>query len=585
MPSQTVAQCAASSAAVATAFVAPAAAAAAKPLAAAAAVRACVSHARAEMGQAHRDKGTDLQQQQQQPLQAPPAHRRRRAVAALGPLRRAGGGRHTTSRRAGLLSRLVPPAWLGRRDDTKRLGASVGPGSDGGGGGGGHFHDDNDGTGAGSGARAFRCVAAISGSVLGLGMPREKTRILMLISDTGGGHRASAQALKAAFEELYPGAIDARIVDFWTEIAGRPFHKFPEGYSFLAKNPPLWRCAWNYGRFPLTRRITEEFSNFVGNRNFRNAINEFRPHLVVSVHPLTQFIPLRVLKSLPRKIPFVTVCTDLGGAHPTWFHPDADLCFVPTDQVRKIALRCGLRSTQLRQYGLPVRPDFWHEGRARADVRADLGLLIDVPTALVVGGGDGVGGVDRITRALADRLVALRPTARLEDQTSSALSLTDPDRPAVQLVIVCGKNKRLRDELASVNWPVPVHVHGFVTNMSEWMAASDLIVSKAGPGTIAEALIRGLPIVLSGFLPGQEAPNVRFVTDAGVGAFSRDPETIAEIVAEWLACPDALEARARRARSLGRPNATYEIVREIAALSPSLVAEQAFAGPVMERNM
>jgi 1,2-diacylglycerol 3-beta-galactosyltransferase len=389
----------------------------------------------------------------------------------------------------------------------------------------------------------------------------QKTRILMLISDTGGGHRASAQALEAAFEELYPGAVETVIVDFWTEIAGAPFDKFPEGYSFLAKNPPLWRCAWNYGRFPLTRRLTEEFSNMVGNRNFRNALSDFKPDLIVSVHPLTQFIPLRVLKSLPNKIPFVTVCTDLGGAHPTWFHPEVDMCFVPSDQVRIIARRCGLVDSQLRQFGLPVRPAFWNESRAKVDAKVDLGLDPARQTILIVGGGDGVGGVARIARAVADRL--------------NATAASSP-KPTAQIVVVCGKNQRLRVDLARTGWgEVPVRVEGFVSNMSEWMAASDLIVSKAGPGTIAEALIRGLPIVLSGFLPGQEAPNVQYVTDANVGAFSRDAETIAEIVLQWLANPKALAARSRRAQALGRPNATHEIVREIAEKLTPVVIERA----------
>lgn len=371
---------------------------------------------------------------------------------------------------------------------------------------------------------------------------------MLLISDTGGGHRASAQALSAAFEELYPGRIDSLIVDFWTEIVGRPFVRFPEGYSFLAKNPPLWRAAWNYGRFPLTRRLTEEFANVVGNRNFRNALAEFRPHLIVSVHPLTQFIPLRVLRTLPHRPPFVTVCTDLGGAHPTWFHRDVNLCFVPSDRVRKIATRCGLKEEQLRQFGLPVRPDFWRDAHDKAGVKQVLGLSEHAPTILVVGGGDGVGGVGRIAASLANRVY-------------EQLGVD-----GAQIVVVCGKNARLRDQLAKRDWPVSVVVKGFVDNMSEWMAASDLIVSKAGPGTIAEALIRGLPIVLSGFLPGQEAPNVKYVTDAGVGAFSRDPETIADIVADWVADPDELAERSRRAKLLGRPNATYDIVREMAKL-------------------
>lgn len=373
-------------------------------------------------------------------------------------------------------------------------------------------------------------------------------RIMFLISDTGGGHRASAQALSAAFEQLYPGRIHSLIIDFWTEIVGKPFENFPEGYSFLAKNPPLWRAAWNYGKFPLTRRLTEEFSNVVGNRNFRNALADFRPHLIVSVHPLTQFIPLRVLRALPRRPPFVTVCTDLGGAHPTWFHRDVDLCFVPTDNVRRIAYRCGLKDSQLRQFGLPVRPAFWQEGLDKQSVRSSLGLTANIPVVLIVGGGDGVGGVGRIASTIATQVAAeLGPTG-------------------AHIVVVCGKNGRLRSQLEKRKWPVPVTINGFVQNMSEWMAASDLIVSKAGPGTIAEALIRGLPIILSGYLPGQEAPNVSYVTRSGVGAFSRDPVTIADIVVQWVANPVSLAVRSKRAKALGRPNATYDIVREIGKL-------------------
>lgn len=384
-------------------------------------------------------------------------------------------------------------------------------------------------------------------------------RIMFLISDTGGGHRASAQALSAAFDQLYPGRIKSMIVDFWTEIVGQPFHTFPEGYSFLAKNPALWRAAWQYGRFPLTRRLTEEFANAVGNDKFRRAVCAFAPHLIVSVHPLTQFIPLRVLRTLHRRPAFVTVCTDLGGAHPTWFHREADLCFVPTERVRQIALRCGLKQSQLRQFGLPVRRPFWEDAREKHAVRAQLRLVKEVPTVLVVGGGDGVGGVGRIAVSIAERVHRRLGAC------------------GAQLVVVCGKNERLKQQLLRRSWPVSVHVKGFVHNMSEWMAASDVIVSKAGPGTIAEALIRGLPIVLSGFLPGQEAPNVEFVTRSGVGTFSRDPSTIGRIVSEWVADPTALAERSRRARRLGRPNATYDIVREMGKLVRLEVSDAVYA--------
>ena len=61
-----------------------------------------------------------------------------------------------------------------------------------------------------------------------------------------------------------------------------------------------------------------------------------------------------------------------------------------------------------------------------------------------------------------------------------------------------------------------VSMQGFVDNMEEWMAACDIVITKAGPGTIAESLIMGLPILLNGFVPCQEAGNVPYVVDNGV---------------------------------------------------------------------
>lgn len=87
------------------------------------------------------------------------------------------------------------------------------------------------------------------------------------------------------------------------------------------------------------------------------------------------------------------------------------------------------------------------------------------------------------------------------------------------MVIICGKNQAVKRELEERDWPenVRVVVNGFVSNMDEWMGAVDTLVTKAGPGTIAEATIRGLPVMLSGYLPGQEEGNVPYVVNGESG--------------------------------------------------------------------
>jgi 1,2-diacylglycerol 3-beta-galactosyltransferase len=176
-----------------------------------------------------------------------------------------------------------------------------------------------------------------------------------------------------------------------------------------------------------------------------------------------------------------------------------------------------------------------------------------LPAALLIGGGEGVGPVEEIAAALNATLAGDRA-------------------PAGQLVVICGRNKALQERLAAQPWRIPVRINGFVDNMPEWMAACDCIVTKAGPGTIAEALTSGLPIVLSGFIPGQEEGNLTFVTENGAGAFSREPAEIAGIVARWFG-PERhrLPVMSEAARRLGHPQATFAIVESVAALLPTPV--------------
>jgi 1,2-diacylglycerol 3-beta-galactosyltransferase len=122
--------------------------------------------------------------------------------------------------------------------------------------------------------------------------------------------------------------------------------------------------------------------------------------------------------------------------------------------------------------------------KEKVKLRQQLGLEEGLPTVLMVGGGDGMGGIVDIAKSLGRKLGSSGDEARY------------------QLVVVCGKNEAAKSTLSSVEWGkgVKVQVQGFVNNMDEWMKASDALVTKAGPGTIAEASICGLPCMLFNYL-------------------------------------------------------------------------------------
>ncbi|MCA9975497.1 MAG: glycosyltransferase, partial [Anaerolineales bacterium] len=85
--------------------------------------------------------------------------------------------------------------------------------------------------------------------------------------------------------------------------------------------------------------------------------------------------------------------------------------------------------------------------------------------------------------------------------------------PQAQLIVVAGRNKELKQRLENVAWEIPAHIFGFVHNMPELMGAADILITKGGPGTISEAFIAGLPVIISGYIPGQEAGNVQYVLE------------------------------------------------------------------------
>jgi 1,2-diacylglycerol 3-beta-galactosyltransferase len=373
-------------------------------------------------------------------------------------------------------------------------------------------------------------------------------RILILMSDTGGGHRASAQALKAGFDELYPNRLAIEIVDFITDYMPWPFNQMPKAYPFLSNDAPwLWKLLYGGPNHRLSNTLAQIGSRLLV-RSAHRVIDAHQPDLIISVHPLMQLVCMLAMARRPQRIPFVTVVTDLTTAHPLWFHREVNAVYVASENTRQMALKAGVDPARIHLLGLPIRPAFARSPRPKADLRAELGMALELPAVLLMGGGEGVGPVEEIAAAC-----------------DASLSATG--RPLGQIVVICGRNKALQERLTTRAWRTPARVNGFVDNMPDWMHACDCIVTKAGPGTIAEALICGLPIILSGFIPGQEEGNVPFVVENGVGVYEKSPAAIAAIVARWFGPErEHLREMSARARALGHPHATFDIVRSIVQL-------------------
>ena len=369
-------------------------------------------------------------------------------------------------------------------------------------------------------------------------------RVLILMSDTGGGHRSCAIALQQEFARLHAGSHQVDFVDVYRFCTPWPFCYLPDLYPLVVNHwPALWQWTFKtYGPVVTEESMASLWSGYC-QPYFALLLRRFRPDLIITVNPLLLAVLFRVLDALDSPIPVVSVVSDLVAPHSTWFHPRLDLAFVPTASGATSARLAGVSAAAIRVYGLPVRREFIEAERNKPLVKAALGFQSDLPLLLVTGGGEGMGS----NSSLLPRLMAAVATRSLPD---------------LQVAVVCGRNEEQRKLLQSQFGSPKVRIVGYVDNMHEWMAASDVAITKAGPNTIMEAAAMGLPLIISSFIPGQEAHNPAFVRQHRLGCFAADVEEQLDVLTKWLWDRDLLAQLSCQAATTTPAGAL--IVRELA---------------------
>lgn len=400
-----------------------------------------------------------------------------------------------------------------------------------------------------------------------VGMTRDPVPVplLFLVADTGGGHRAAARAVGEALAETARSTLaTSRFAPILCDpLAGPGSAPLPRWVTRLygpatRVAPWAWGAAYHLSNSRAAAGLLLRTLFRPASRLVADAITTYQPAVIVSFHPLTGHAAVAARRRTRTATPVVTVVTDLASGHATWRYANTDAISAPfADQASAPGLAACL--------GLPV-------GRAfrgplpepeRASLRRSLGLPTGDFLVVLTGGGEGCGGLARRARALTRHLTG------------------------VHLVVICGRNQRLRRRLdrklsQPPRWGLAqacgrrqrpagggntVTVTGFVPNMADWLRSADLVVSKAGPGAIAEAACCGTPLLLTSHLPGQERGNTALVVSRGAGLHVPRARQLAREVGRLQRDPAALAALRAGAARLARPGAAAEVARLIAGLS------------------
>ena len=363
-------------------------------------------------------------------------------------------------------------------------------------------------------------------------------RILIATVPAGGGHLQAAASVEEAWRQQRPRDVleQVDLLDFVSKLQRAVYVR---GYVKLVEHAPeLWGMVFRHTDNPaLVQKLARFRRAFAKatNRRFVRHLRVFAPDAVICTH----YLPVEVLGHLERKgiDPFLACVVTDFEAHTLWMDAAVDLYCVAAAETKSSLAARGARAETVAVTGIPIAAKFAHPPEGRA-VRKACGLRDDLPVLLVLGGGFGMGPVAEILAALE----------RVE--------------MPLQIVVVAGRNAALRAELAGRDHRHPTHVLGFVTNMQEWMAAADLVITKPGGLTTSEALALGKPLFILNPIPGQEAANSDFLLERGAAAKVNRIEDLPFRIEELIGSRK-LKAMARAAGRLGRPDAAEAVCREV----------------------
>jgi len=374
-------------------------------------------------------------------------------------------------------------------------------------------------------------------------------RILLLISDTGGGHRSAANAITAALDEVETGPhgellrLEHRIEDVASHCSF-PLSQLGPAYSAALRfAPPIYGALYHATNGRRRFRSVIRFCEPLYRERLRDLFLSYKPDVIVSVHPLLNHAALRARSDAGMvDVPVITVVTDLGKVHEGWLTPEVDAVVVPAREVYQRARERGIPMERIYHLGHPVHPKFEDVSDSKAQLRVQLGLPAEKTIALLMAGGEGGGKLLPTTLALAK------------------------SRLPLHMVVVTGRNKALRVKLNELapTLPTPMTVLGYCDNVPELMRAADLLVTKAGPGAIAEASLAEVPVVVYDFIPGQEYGNLKYVENNGIGVVALGSSDVVRSVQRIVSNLERLQSMRDRQASVAPRGSSRRIAELIA---------------------
>jgi len=361
-------------------------------------------------------------------------------------------------------------------------------------------------------------------------------KILYLTVSVGGGHLKAAEAIMEEFQNKYPDS-EHLIVDVLKYINPVLDKLVVGGYlGTIKKTPQLYRMLYEHSE---TGDNIYDFSNRVSHllsSKIKDLMDEFKPDVIVCTHPFSMQLISRFKSKSRTKVPIVVILTDFI-VHSFWLYDFVDAYVVAHEYMKIDMIRRGIESDRVFAYGIPVSPKF-NIKNDRKKLMDEFGLEQGKHTALIMGGSLGYG------------------------KMNSSFKILSESKKDLQIIAITGRNQRQEQKFKRVanQSNKTMKVISYTDRVAEYMDVSDFIVTKPGGMTIAESLVKGLPMFIISPIPGQEEENAQFLLNIGCAARIWNHSNFDILLKETLENPLRLRHMKEMSSFLAKPYASENII-------------------------
>lgn len=315
--------------------------------------------------------------------------------------------------------------------------------------------------------------------------PAIAQRVLILMARTGGGHVSLAEALRDRLQACPQITIAAPIPPAVN------WH-----YRMVSRHARwLWSLEYRLTNDPTRAALVHRMNTLLFRRPVQQVLDETNPDLILTTYPFLTSEVQQILRQRGKQTPLILLFADPEQVHQAWLSARDAWGFAPTREIYRQAQAAGFAPKRLFLSGWPVREQFWDAATYdRAAVAAELELDPQQFTVLVQGGGEGAAGFVRTVDAV-----------RAASQQAGV---------PVQIILAAGTNTALIERFRGMPG---VRALPFTPHIGRYMAASDLVLGKAGPNTLMESVSLGVPFIATTYIPGQEESNLAFIVRYRLG--------------------------------------------------------------------